>query len=157
MTLRDDINAALAAVPSADFHFVRPNRFRDTLDRIAERFLSRGRQDLHYGWLWERFRHEISSSHPSDALEELERRLQSEERYWFLASDQCGKFWVAEATGSGILMTLREMYHFEYYIVDRHMTWLICANHHGMLVEASSKSPMIDFNTTQGRTGRGWS
>ena len=138
MTLRDDITAALTAVPAADFHFVRLQSFQDILNRIADSFLSQGRQDLRYVWLWERFRHQISSSHPSDVLAELERRLQRDERFWFLASDQHGKFWVADATGSGVLTTLREMYHFEYYVVDRHMTWLICENHHGMLVEASS-------------------
>jgi hypothetical protein len=138
MTLRDDIAAASAAAPETDFHFVRVHRFKPILERIAERFLRGGKQDLRFVWLWERFRHQTASSHPSDALGVLESRLQQEERYWFLASDEHGKYWVADASGRGVLGALRAMYHFEYYVVDRHMNWLICENHHRMLIEAAA-------------------
>lgn len=140
MTLRDDITTALAAAPETDFHFVRIHSFQ-ILDRIAERFLTEGRQDLRYVWLWERFCYKLSSSHPNDSVSVLESRLHPDERYWFLASDEHGKYWVADATGSGIFTILQEMYCFEYYVVDRHMTWLICENHHGVLIEASASPP----------------
>jgi hypothetical protein len=141
MTLRDDITAALATAPETDFHFVRLHSFQEILDRIAERFLKEGRRDLRYAWLWERFRNELTSLHPDDPVSALESRLQPDERYWFLASDEHGKYWVADATGAGILTTLREMYCFEYYVVNRNMTWLICENHHGVLIEASAAPP----------------
>lgn len=155
MTLRDDITEALKAAPDTDFHFVLLHSFEGILDRIAESFLLEGRQDLRYVWLWERFRHQVASSHPPEALAELQSRLQPDERYWFLASDQHGKYWVADATGSGILTALREMYCFEYYVVDRRMTWLICENHHGMLIEASSSPAMTDI-TTNPRANKTW-
>lgn len=153
MTLRDDITSALSSVPETDFHFVRLHSHQDILDRIAERFLIEGRQDLRYVWLWERFRHELASSHPPDPLADLVRRLRPDERYWFLASDQQGKYWVADATGSGILTTLREMYGFEYYVVNRPMHWLICENHHGILIEASS-DPALSATHDQPRANR---
>jgi hypothetical protein len=138
MTLRDDITAALAIAPETDFHFVRLHSFQDILDRIAERFVKEGRRGLRYAWLWEHLRNELTSSHPDDSLLALESRLHPDERYWFLASDEHGKYWVADATGSGILTTLRAMYCFEYYVINRHMTWLLCENHHGVLIEASA-------------------
>lgn len=145
MTLRDDITAALASVPEADFHFVRLHSFQAVLDRIADRFLLEGSSDLRFIWLWERFRYPTSTSQPSDALDELEHRLSPEERYWFLASDQHGKYWVADASAFGILTALREMPYFEYYIVDHPMNWLICENHHGMLIEAAT-NPSVNPN-----------
>jgi hypothetical protein len=141
MTLRDDITAALAAAPETDFHFVRIHSFQNILDRIAELFLKEGRRDLAHLWLWECFRNILTSSHPDDSVSALKSRLQPEERYWFLASDGQGKYWVADATGAGILNTLRELYRFEYYVVNRHMTWLIFENHHGVLMEASADAP----------------
>ena len=140
-TLRDDITAALVENGITDFHFVRLHHYQQILERIAERFLAEGTKDLNYMWLWERFRHQLSSCHPTNALTELGSRLKPEERYWFLACEYNGKLWVADATGAGILSMLRQMYHFEYYIVDRHMTWLICENHHEMLSEASAWAP----------------
>lgn len=136
MTLRDDIISAITAVPTGEFQFVSLHRYQTILDQIADSFLLKGRMDLPHVWLWERLRNEVSSSHPPDAIEALGLRLQMDERYWFLASDEQGKYWVADATGSGILTALREMYCFEYYVVDRHMNWLICENHHGILIEA---------------------
>lgn len=139
MSLRDDITDALKSVPEADFKFVSPHSFQPILDRIANRFLMEGTRDLRFIWLWERFCYQTGGSQPADALLEVEQRLEPQDRYWFLASDEQGKYWVADASGSGIVAVLRQMYGFEYYIVDRHMNWLICENHHGMLIEASAR------------------
>lgn len=68
----------------------------------------------------------------------------SDERYWFIASDEHGKYWMAEANGVGILTVLRKTYYFEYFVVNGHMTWLICENHHGVLVEASADLPIAE-------------
>lgn len=141
MTLRDDITAALVSVPETDFHFVRLHSFQPILERIADRFLLEGSRDLRFVWLWERLRYQTTSSQPANVLAELEHRLSPEARYWFLASGEHGKLWVADASGAGIMATLREMHYFEYYIVDRHMNWLVCENHHGMLIEASAFPP----------------
>jgi hypothetical protein len=48
---------------------------------------------------------------------------------------------MAQASGAGIVETIREVYGFEYYISDLAMTWMLCENHHGVLIESSADSP----------------
>ena len=138
MNLRGDITEAIKGRPDIDFSFVRLTRYESILNRFAERFLVRGRQDLRLHWLWTSFRHQVSSIQPEDIFATLEQRLSATSRFWFIASDQHSKFWVAEATGAGIIETIREMYCFEYYITDLAMTWVLCENHHDILIEASA-------------------
>jgi hypothetical protein len=140
MNFRDDITLALKNRPDIDFEFVRLHQYEEILHRFAEHFLIKGRSSLKHEWLWDgQFRHEVTSSQPQDIIASLEKVLSPMDRYWFLVSDDSAKhttFWVADATGSGIISVLKEMYQFEYYIVDRKMNWLLCENHHGMLIEA---------------------
>lgn len=136
MSLRADINEAIKGQTKLTFNFVSLHRFQDILDQIAERFLKQGKRDLNKIWLWNEFRNEIKSSQPADVILELTSRLEPQDCFWFIASDESGKYWVAESNGSSIITVLREMYAFEYYILDRKMTWILCENHHGMLIEA---------------------
>ena len=138
VSLRDDINEAIKGQANLTFDFVSPHRFADILDQVAERFLKRGKRDLNKIWLWNEFRNETRSSQPKDTISELAKQLEPQTSYWFIASDENGKYWVAESCGSSIITVLREMYGFEYYILDRWMTWILCENHHGMLIEAAA-------------------
>ena len=136
MPLRNDINEAIKGQENLTFNFVSPHRFEDILNQVAERFLKQGKRNLNQIWLWNEFRNETKSSQPADVILELTSRLEPQDSYWFIASDENGKYWVAESNGSSIITVLREMYAFEYYILDRKMTWILCENHHGMLIEA---------------------
>lgn len=136
MSLRDDINEAIKGLANLKFDFVSLHRYQDILDQVAERFLNRGKRDLNKIWLWNEFRNETGSSQPKDVISELAVLLEPQTSYWFIASDENGKYWVAESNGISIVTVLKEMYGFEYYILDRHMTWILCENHHGMLIEA---------------------
>ncbi len=136
MSLRDDINEAIKGLANLKFDFVSLHRYQDILDQVAERFLNRGKRDLNKIWLWNEFRNETGSSQPEDVISELAVLLEPQTSYWFIASDENGKYWVAESNGISIVTVLKEMYGFEYYILDRHMTWILCENHHGMLIEA---------------------
>ncbi|MFZ2281536.1 MAG: DUF6756 family protein [Prosthecobacter sp.] len=136
MSLRDDINQAIKGQANIAFEFVSLHRFQDILDQVAERFLKRGKRDLNKIWLWNEFRNETGSSQPEDVLSALTEMMEAQTSYWFIASDENGKYWVAESSGSSIITVLREMYAFEYYILDKQMSWILCENHHGMLIEA---------------------
>jgi len=136
VSLRDDINEAIKGLANLKFDFVSLHRYQDILDQVAERFLNRGKRDLNKIWLWNEFRNETGSSQPKDVISELAVLLEPQTSYWFIASDENGKYWVAESNGISIVTVLKEMYGFEYYILDRHMTWILCENHHGMLIEA---------------------
>jgi hypothetical protein len=109
------------------------------LETIAEHFLARGKRDLNQVWMYHSFHEVIATSQPRDIFAELKKRLDDEEIYWFLASEQDGKYWVAEGSGAGIIKVIGEMHGFEYYICDRKMGWIFCEDHHGILVEARGK------------------
>lgn len=138
--LRDAINGVLKEHPEIEFRFCRLGRYEAVLDAIADRFLQRGRYDLDRIWLWDCFANRTECYVPGDVLAELRQRLHPEESYWFLASDEDGKYWVAEASGAAIPAVIAEMHAFEYYIIDRRMTWMLCENHHGTLIEARPKT-----------------
>jgi hypothetical protein len=137
--LRDRINDVLKEHPEIEFRFCRPGRYEAVLDGIAERFLTRGRYDLDQTWWWACLANQTESSVPADVFAELRKRLHPEESYWFVASEEDGKYWVAEASGAAIPEVLGEMPPFEYYIIDRKMTWLLCENHHDTLIEARAR------------------
>lgn len=113
------------------------------LDTIAERFLAHGRMDLGKVWLHESFHSIIDTSQPPDIFAELRKQLNDDEHYWFLASEEDGKYWVAEGSGAAIINVIGEMHCFEYYIVDRQMTWILCESHHNMLIKARAEDRSI--------------
>lgn len=138
MCLRDDITKAIAEAGIEGFAFVRLTRWEAILHEIADRFLKGGTSDLRYVWLWSEFREEISAFRPSSelAIDYLRGQLEPATSYWFLASDEHGKYWVAEATGEAIVRLIGEMYGFEYYVVDRQFERILCENHHGIFIKA---------------------
>jgi hypothetical protein len=137
--LRDAISEVLKEHPKIDFRFCRLGRYEAVLDAISERFLTNGRRDLTQVWLHECFHSITDTSQPPDIFAELRKRLSNDEHYWFLASEENGKYWVAEGSGTALIKVIGEMSCFEYYIVDRQMNWILCENHHNMLIEARAK------------------
>ena len=145
MNLRDDITQAVGEARIEGFSFVRLTKWEGILHRIAERFLKRGVHDLESVWLWNEFREVVSSSQPADSLGYLREQVEPSGAYWFIASDEHGKYWLADATGSAIVRTVEEMYAFEYYVAERHLEWLLCENHHGVFIKAQpTKNPRVE-------------
>jgi hypothetical protein len=142
MTLRDDINKVIKEADIKGFNFVRLTAYEDLLDRIAEKFFVQGRDGLKYAWLWEQFHEPTMSYNEQDAIKFMDSRLPKDQSYWFLASEESGKYWVAEGTGDGIIQVLKEMYCFEYYIIERKFCWIVCENHHGSLIQAGKHGIM---------------
>lgn len=136
MSLRDNINQAVGEARIEGFSFVRLTKWEGILHRIAERFLKRGVRDLESVWMWNEFREVVSSSRPADSLGYLREQIDPAGVYWFIASDEHGKYWIAEATGAAIVRTVGEMYGFEYYVAERHLDWILCENHHGLFIKA---------------------
>jgi hypothetical protein len=131
--LRMKITEAIAQGGITGFTFVGPHEWEPLLRGIAERFLERGVRDMPCVWWWDCWKNPDPSLQPADALTYLESRLPREPSFWFLASEEDGKFWVAKASGEGIIRVLRNVHYFEYYIVSRDLQWIISENHHGVL------------------------
>ena len=136
MALRDAITKAVRDESISGFDFVRLTKWEDVLNQIADKFLRNGTRDLKSIWLWESFREPITFKQPDDPLQCLRDSLDSSTDYWFIATEDDSKYWIAEATGGAIIRVIEEMYGFEYYVVDRGMNWILCENHHSVFIQS---------------------
>ena len=133
-TIRDELNEVINSGRIQGLEFLRMNDWQWIMDKLANNFLSHGKTSLDRIWLWDSIREPYTNYQPEDGVEELRYLLSESESYWFIASDEDGKYWVLEGTGSSIVNALSETRYFEYYITNKDITWLICENHHGVMV-----------------------
>ena len=133
-TLRDELNEVISSENIKELEFLRMNDWQWIMDKLANEFLSHGKQSLERIWLWDSIKEPYTSYQPADSIEELKFLLKQTESYWFIASDEDGKYWVLEGTGKAIVSALSETRYFEYYITNKEISWLICENHHGVMV-----------------------
>lgn len=79
-----------------------------------------------------------------DPVKTLEQLIPASESVWFIAEARgkkhVGNFWLYEGEVSAICAVLRECPAFEYYVVEKKMRWLVCENHHNVLI--ASGEPM---------------
>ncbi len=137
-TLRDELNEVIRSENVKGMTFVRLNEWQWVLDKIAETFLVNGKSDLEKVWLWESFKEPYSSYQPENAVRELQCLLNPTEHYFFIASDESGKYWVMEGAGDSIVSLISNSFCFEYYITNKTVSWLLCENHHGVMVQLGS-------------------
>jgi hypothetical protein len=133
-TLRDEINEVIGSENIEGLEFLRMNDWQWILDKLADNFLSQGNRSLERIWLWDSIKKPFTSYQPDDGIEEIRSFLNRSDSYWFIATDEDGKYWVLEGTGQAIVSVLSESRCFEYYITNKKITWLICENHHGVMV-----------------------
>ncbi|WP_157886739.1 DUF6756 family protein [Hymenobacter sp. PAMC 26628] len=72
--------------------------------------------------------------------------LDAQERVWFVACDidhDPSKFWLFQGTVEAIQLLLQEHSHFEYYLVSKEYTWLLCHTDHDALVGLGSIIPKM--------------
>jgi hypothetical protein len=135
-SLRDEINELFKRSPHLGGHaeFISLHRYERVLRRVADHFLARGMLDLERGWWWEHLRGESHGLTPTDPLAVVRLLLSPTTRYWFIASEGLDRpKWVLEADGFGIMTILTELHHFEYYIVEKKLAWMMGENHHGVV------------------------
>lgn len=138
--LRDELNQVIKSENISAISFVRLNEWQWVLNKIANTFLVHGEKDLEKIWLWESFKEPYTSFQPENSISELRSLLKTTEKYFFIASDEDGKYWVMEGTGNSIVCLVSNGFCFEYYITNKSISWLLCENHHGVMVQASSNS-----------------
>jgi hypothetical protein len=57
------------------------------------------------------------------------------ERCWFIIeSQECGPYPVYETSPEDAVDIIGECFGFEYYIVSKDLSWLVCENHHGRVI-----------------------
>ena len=110
-------------------------RFRRLPPRVAECVhLSALRHFVPHGeprWWWEHFPVSTAVAFPGgDGWRHLtDIAPDADERVWFLVD---GSIW--EATVRDIQAVIGECDGFEYYLIQQEHHWLICENHHGVVI-----------------------
>lgn len=114
---------------------------------MLETFTTLGPGGKDHLWLWEQFKEPSFALrvHPGHDL--LLRLISPEERVWFITEDWDGakkddNFWVFEGEAGAVQAVLEELPLFEYDVVDQNCAWLLCENHHNLLIGVGR--PMVD-------------
>lgn len=111
---------------------------------MLDRFTTLGANGIETGWWWEHLKGPTTSRTVGDALAVLDGTLPPDASVWLLVEDypadgsqkRIGRHWVLEADVRSALRVLTDVHYVEYYLVDRKCEWLVCENHHGVLVAA---------------------
>lgn len=145
LDFRVDIEKALktTGLSSNDFKLVNPYEYEKVLVAILDKFTTLGKKGLNCSWLWNSFKDPKSSIQLDYPPPYLKKLVALEEKVWFVAENQGrtkqhGNFWLYEGKVATIIDILGEMYSFEYYIVSKKFEWLLCENHHEILIGVGS-------------------
>lgn len=90
-------------------------------------------------WWWEDFKLPASRVEFPDSSIGFQLLVKivpsAEEKVWFIVEDdQLPFFPVYEANTTTIQAVIGECYHYEYYIVAKDFSWLICDTHHNEII-----------------------
>ena len=111
--------------------------YEEILKKINSEFLTTNKYDDEIWW-WQSYKDlKRYAIHFREgyAFEILDKLLPNKDtRYWFIASEGNGKYWLYESGIEVIKKIIQEMYGFEYYIVDKKYNWVLCENHHDILI-----------------------
>ena len=149
MSVRDEIRAAVASLA------LRPEQFsevpEDEARPLFESFLSRFTGGVDRRWWWEHFTLPASTIRFEDgrAFTRLSALVpDAESKVWFVAEDADLAFFpVFDATPAAAQQVIGECYFFEYYLISKDLSWLLCENHHdtmfavGTAVQRVQKMP----------------
>lgn len=106
-------------------------------ENINRQVLARFAPGNHSRWWWESFR-ESQSAVFDDGLgyQRIPMLVPDvSERCWFIVeSDASNSYPVYDASPEDIISILGECFCFEYYIVAKDLSWLVCENHHGAVI-----------------------
>ena len=139
-TVKDEIKEATQTLGLSEEQFapVPENESMKLYQRLRNRFCSF--PDAY--WWWESFKAEHSSLHFENGkgfLKLTEICPDPAESVWFVAeSSTLPSFPVYEGTVEAIQRVIGECHAFEYYLVNKECSWLVCENHHDVVFAVGS-------------------
>jgi len=159
--------AANAHGVSDQLRLVEPHRYRATLERIIDSRTLLTKHAVSAPWWWDALRHPAVYCQPADPINVLTDLVPKDELVWFvieaneMPAKGEGNFWLYEAKIEAIALVLRELPFCEYYVVGRKCDWLLCENHHDILIASGETMaakllglPGLDVRTMAGQGGR---
>lgn len=144
-SLRKDIKNIVEEFNISPSHF-EPIGIHDDWAKIEEKiyqtFCRIDRSTTKPIWLWEYFKLDTVSLLVDDPFPLLEQLIDSEENIWFFVNGNRGKFWFYQGKLAAILKVIFEStYIDELYLASKKYEWLICINHHNVLIATGEIMP----------------
>jgi hypothetical protein len=136
MSIREEIDDARRrlGLSTDQFAEVEDGQARELTAAFLSRFT--GGEDVR--WWWERFTPPVASARFSDGKGFTRISVvvpDANERVWFVAEDaELPYFPIYETTPALAQQVIGECYGFEYYIIAKDLSWLLCENHHDRLI-----------------------
>ena len=121
------------------------NRALALFERLLELFTKNAAKNRKANWFWDDFREPNLSVHRR-ADEDALLALGSAATPVRLLVEDSGRrkrgpaFWVFEATLDAAARTLDNHHLLEFYLVSRHLDWLIAENHHDVLIGVGDRA-----------------
>jgi hypothetical protein len=140
MSTRDWITAAAKRLKlESQLKLVEPHRFQAILEQIIANRTKLDKTATASLWWWEALREPVAYRESENSISLLQELVDPNEDIWFVAeanspSKKLGNFWLYESRISPVCKVLSECPAFEYYILPRKMDWLLCENHHNILI-----------------------
>ena len=120
------------------FRHLPPDEAQRVYESSLRHFVPRGRPR----WWWEHFPSSTGVHFiKGDGGQHLAELVpDADERVWFIAEDFVApEYSVWEASTRDIQAVIGECYGFEFYVIQQQLRWLVCKNHHAVVVAVGSE------------------
>ncbi len=138
--LRDDINIVVKNLhlSNEDFQLVRLSRYRQILISILRKFTNLKESQIN-SWWWNSFSEPTYYFQPENVFNALALLINAKENVWFIIEDDSEEkerdhYWLYEGKIQAIISVLKELPFTEYYVVSKKLEWILCENHHNLLI-----------------------
>lgn len=118
-----------------EFYEVDKNKWESILSNLQNQFINYPHS---FHWSWVNFKEESFGlgNLPVKPFYFLDKLVPKEESVWFIAEEDYykSKFWLYEGKINAIQKIIENTYGYEYYIASKKNKWLLCENHHEVLI-----------------------
>ncbi len=138
-TIREQINNVIKKYSFNKDELIEVNKlyWKTIIDKFEAEFIRKSHYKNKVYWYWDLFENDYGIQFEEyDAFKILNNLIDEKEKIWFLVEEkrQVPKFWIYEGTIKSIQKAIEESVAFEYYIVSKKFSWVLCENHHGYLI-----------------------
>ena len=111
-------------------------------ENIHQTFCKLSHPTARPSWLWNNFRHDSEAFTPNHPWEQLLKLIDPAETVWFFTQGNRDKLWFYQGTIDAIVKVFVESYYIdELYVASKKYEWLVCINHHDVLIATGGAMP----------------
>lgn len=137
-TIRDEINEVKKTLNLSDdeLNLTRLTKYQEILHSIREKFTTLKANKIR-NWWWDSFINPYFYFYPKNINHALAFLVPEKESVWFVIDDETKTlepYWLYEGKIHSIIAVLNELPFCEYYIISKHLDWILCENHHNILI-----------------------